>query len=212
MKFEILSPSDLLPYAATTTRPAAYDSLTPAEKKEYDKAVAEFVAKFNAEHPEGMQVRLRIQRLNFVPNKAGRVAIVVAADANYNATSLTYSPEVANLFARNFGLPTFASLASILTSVGDADPSYITFKVKAVTTADTYTRGDGKTATYKAPTMAIIDREELQLSKSALAKISRLTETVDMQEMLAFRQNLYAPATVTPAVPANNDDADVIGG
>lgn len=210
MKYEILSPSDLLPYAATTARPHSYDSLTPAEKKEYDKAAAEFAAKFNADHPEGLQVRLRIQRMNFVPNKAGRVAIVVEANANYNATSLTYSPEVANLFARNFGLPTFASLASIITASG-SDASFITFTVKAVTTADTYTRGDGKSAAYKCPTMAIIGREEIELSKSALAQISALTQEVNRQEMLDFRKGLMAPTAVAPAVPANNDD-DVIGG
>lgn len=213
MKHEVNQISDFLPINATQQRPVALSTLTPAELKEYLEGAHKFVDEWNKENPDGLTLKLPIERLNIVPNQAGRVSIVVGPSPNYNSGAFTYPVSVANSIAIRLGLPSFAALASTIQSTANT-PSHIEFTIKLVKKGDLYLRTDGTQAAYKGPGTTIVGQEAIKLSPAALKRIGELTAEVDRAEMLSMRKhiNSLGQAASAPAAAGGVDDDETMGG
>lgn len=194
-----------------------YAALDATAKAAYDKALAEFVALFKKDHPNGLEISVRIKDLSIVPtaSKNGKEMVHSFAFAtdnelvNTNIAKGRMSRPItnANIIATNAGFGSWSHMALMLKPLSDKGTFKFTIKVNVK--GEAY--GKGLSAgVYKHTTMAQ-DQFEYVPSAAVAARYSKLTEAAATKgfEELLHAGSVTKSAAEPVAADAGTPDADI---
>ena len=194
-----------------------YAALDAAGKAAYDKALAEFVALFKKDYPNGLVLNVSIKDLSLVPvpGKNGKEPQHSFAFATDNELLNTNIPNGrmqrpvtnADIIAKNAGFGSWSHMAMMIKPLSDKGSFQLTIKVNVK--GETYGKGLNA-GVYKHTTMAQ-DQFEYIPSAAVAARYSKLTEAAATKgfEELLHAGSVTKPAAEPVAAHVEEPDADI---
>lgn len=176
-----------------------YLALDTKAQQAYDKAAAEFAAKFRISNPNGKTAAFEITRMALPTLSNPRFSIVVKstefAPRSTNGTSaFQYTAKQVERLAGSANLAGAGSLFGLI--AGSIEPLKLEVTIRPVLTGEEYTKADGTTGTYKIASMRY-ENESIVLSHDAKSMITASVNQLLVDDMKAIGRRLASASAVS---------------